>query len=263
MPRFSANLEYLFTDVPFLERFAQAKAAGFRAVEMHWLHGRDVAGVRAQLDATGLALDAINVYCGDFPAGDRGFAADPARREEFRASITQAIADATTLGVPRMHILVGKRTPERSKAEQFGSVAVNLAWAAERLAAAGKLGLIEGLNPNDNPGYLIESMADLEGLLNAVGSPALAIQFDFYHLQRVQGELLRTFARLRDRVGHIQIADAPGRNEPGTGEINYRNVLKAIDDSGYEGYVGLEYRPSGSTLDSLKWVAEYGYSIGG
>jgi hydroxypyruvate isomerase len=263
MPRFSANLEYLFTDVPFLERFERAATAGFRAVEMHWLHGRDVAAVRAQLDRTGVALDAINVYCGDFPAGDRGFAADPARREEFRASITQAIANATTLGVPRMHILVGKRTPDRSKAEQFGSVAINLAWAAERLAAAGKLGLIEGLNPNDNPGYLIESMADIEGLLNSVGSPALAIQFDFYHLQRVQGELLRTFARLCDRVGHIQIADAPGRNEPGTGEINYRTVLKAIDDAGYTGYVGLEYRPSGTTEESLRWITEYGYRISG
>ena len=263
MPQFSANLEYLFTEVPFMERFERAASAAFRAVEMHWLHGRDVTAVRSQLDRTGLALDAINVYCGDFPAGDRGFAADPGRREEFQASITGAIADATMLGVPRMHILVGKRNPERSKAEQFGSVAVNLAWAAERLAEAGKLGLIEGLNPNDNPGYLIESMADLEGLLNAVGSPALAIQFDFYHLQRVQGELLRTFARLRDRVGHIQIADAPGRNEPGTGEINYHAVLKAIDDSAYPGYVGLEYRPSGTTLDSLKWVTEYGYRIDG
>ena len=263
MPRFSANLEYLFTDVPFMERFEHASKAGFRAVETHWLHTRDTAAIRAELDRTGLALDAINVFCGDFPAGDRGFAADPARRAEFRASIEQAIADTTLLGAPKMHILVGKRIPEKSRAEQFGSVAVNLAWASERLAAAGKVGLIEGLNPIDNPGYLIESMADLVGLLNAVDSPALAIQFDFYHLQRVQGELLKTFARLHDRVGHIQIADAPGRHEPGTGEINYRNVLRAIDDVGYRGYVGLEYRPSGTTLDALKWVAEYGYSIGG
>ncbi|HVA87832.1 MAG TPA: TIM barrel protein [Candidatus Saccharimonadales bacterium] len=263
MPRFSANLEYLFTEVPFIERFGQAASAGFRAVEMHWLHGRDVAAIRAELDRTDLALDAINVFCGDFPAGDRGFAAEPSRRGEFRASVEQAIADATRLGVPKMHILVGKRIPDRSRAEQFGSVAVNLAWAAERLAGAGKVGLIEGLNPIDNPGYLIESMADLVGLLNAVGSPALAIQFDFYHLQRVQGELLRTFARLRDRVGHIQIADAPGRNEPGTGEINYRTVLKAIDEAGYTGYVGLEYRPTGSTEDSLAWIDEYGYHRGG
>ena len=263
MPRFSANLEYLFTEVPFLDRFERAAAAGFRAVELHWLHGRDVPAIKARLDQTGLVLDAMNVYCGDFGAGDRGFAADPDRRDDFRASIEAAIADATALGIPRMHVLVGKRLADRSKAEQFGSVAVNLAWAADRLTSSGKLGLIEGLNQVDNPGYLIESMADLEGLLNAVASPALAVQFDFYHLQRVQGELVRTFARLCDRVGHIQIADAPGRQEPGTGEINYRRVLEAIDNSGYRGYVGLEYRPSGTTEASLGWIGDYGYRIDG
>jgi len=263
MPRFSANLEYLFTEVPFLERFEAAAQAGFRAVEVHWLHGRDVGAIRDELDRTGLVLDAINVYCGDFPAGDRGFAAEPGRRAEFRASIEQAISDTTLLGAPKMHILVGKRNPAMPRAEQLGSVAVSLAWAAERLAAAGKVGLVELLNPYDNPGYIVESMGDVVGLLDAVDSPALAVQFDFYHLQRVSGELIRTFQQVRPKIGHIQVADNPGRNEPGTGEIDYRNVFAAIDASGWTGYVGLEYRPKTSTADSLGWVEAYGYRLEG
>ena len=186
---------------------------------MHWLHGRDVPAIRAELRRTELALDALNVYCGDFAAGDRGFAADPARRSEFRASIKQAILDAATLDAPKMHILVGKRNPAVPRAAQFATVAVNLAWAAERLNAAGKVGLLELLNPYDNPGYLIESTADVAGLLDAVGSPALRIQFDFYHLQRVEGELLRTFARLRDRSAtsrsptrRVAISPGPARS---------------------------------------------------
>ena len=263
MLRFSANLEFLFGEVPFIDRFEAAAAAGFRAVEIHFVGGRDRGAIEAALARTGLVIDAMNVDCGDFAAGERGFAADPARRAEFRASIDRAIEDAARFRIPRMHILLGRRDPAVSRTAQLGSAAVNLAWAADRLEAAGRIGLIELLNPLDNPGYILESMTDVLGLLDAVGSANLRIQFDVYHLQRVQGELIRTFEHVRDRIGHIQIADAPGRNEPGSGEIDYRTILAAIDAAGYDGYVGLEYRPLRSTVESLAWIESYGYTRGG
>ena len=262
MPKLSVNLDFLFTDSPYLERFARAAAAGFRSVEIHWGWRADVDAVADALARNGLRLDAMNVFAGDYPGGDRGFAADPGRTDTFRASIEEAIAAATRLGGPKMHILAGKRIPDLDLAEQFEALVENYAWAAERLGDAGRLGLVELLNPIDNPGYIMESMADVEELLDAVDSPSLRIQFDFYHLQRTEGELIPTLRRLADRIGHIQIADSPGRNQPGTGEINYRNVLAAVDEVGYEGYVGLEYRPKGTSEESLRWIEEYGLARG-
>ncbi len=263
MLRFSPNLEFLFLDSPFLERFARARAAGFDTVEMHFVQGRDPVAIRRALDENALTLDGFNVFCGDFPSGDRGFAADPARVREFRASIDEAVGHARLLGNRKVHVLAGKRLPDEPRGAQWDCLVANYRLAADRLGEAGVTGLAELLNPYDNPGYFMESMDDVLALVDGVGSSALRIQFDFYHLQRVQGELLHTFARVADKVGHIQIADAPGRNEPGTGEINYPNVLAAVDASGYDGHVGLEYRPSSTSEAALQWIEEYGYGRGG
>jgi hydroxypyruvate isomerase len=262
MPRLSANLEFLFTEVPFPERFERAATAGFRAVEIHFSWRADVPAVADALARTGLRLDALNVHAGDFAGGDRGFAADPGRTEAFRESIDEALAAAPTLGDPKLHILAGKRLPELDIGEQFEALVENYSWAADRLADAGRLGLIELLNPVDNPGYILESIDDVVELLDAVDSPDLRIQFDVYHVQRTQGELIPTLRRHGDRIGHVQIADAPGRNQPGTGEINYRTVLAAVDEIRYDGHVGLEYRPSGATEDALAWIEEYGLARG-
>jgi hydroxypyruvate isomerase len=261
--RFSANLEFLFVEVPFMERFARAREAGFDTVEMHWVAPRGVSAVASALESAGLTLDAFNVEVGDFSKGDRGYAADAHAESRFRETIEQAAEHATRLGNRKVHVLAGKRNPSEPRASQLARVQDRFAWAAERLASVGVTPVTELLNPHDNPGYVIESIDDVERLVDGVGPDRLRIEFDFYHLQRVQGELLNTYSRLLDRVGHIQIADAPGRNEPGTGEIDYRNVLAAIDASGYEGHIGLEYRPRTSTDAALTWIEQYGYRRGG
>jgi hydroxypyruvate isomerase len=262
MPKLSANVDFLFADVPFLQRFERARAAGFRSVECHWSWRQDVPAMAEALRVAGLRLDAMNVHGGDYPAGDRGFAADPGRFEAFREALEEALEAAAALGGPKLHILAGKRLPDLDVAEQFEALVGNYAWAAERLGDAGRLGLIELLNQVDSPGYILESMDDVVELLDAVDSPDLRIQFDVYHLQRVSGEIIPTLRRLADRIGHVQIADAPGRNQPGTGEINYASVLRAVDEVGYDGYVGLEYRPTTRTEDTLGWIEEYGFSRG-
>jgi len=263
MLRFSANLEFLFVEVPFMERFARAREAGFDTVEMHWVAPRGVSAVASALEANGLTLDAFNVEVGDFSKGDRGHAADPAGEARFRDSIEQAAEHAARLGNRKVHVLAGRRNPAEPRESQLARVQDRFAWAAERLATAGVTPVTELLNPYDNPGYVIESIGDVERLVDGVGPTRLRIEFDFYHLQRVQGELMNTYRRLFDRVGHIQIADAPGRNEPGTGEIDYRNVLAAVERSGYGGHVGLEYRPLTTTDASLAWIEQYGYRRGG
>ena len=244
MPKLSANVDFLFADVPFLQRFERARDAGFRAVECHWSWRDDVPAMADALRTTGLRLDALNANGGNYPAGDRGFAADPGRMEAFRDSVDEAIEAAAALGGPKIHILAGKRLPDLDITEQFEALVGNYAWAAERLGDAGRLGLIELLNQVDSPGYILESIDDVTELLDAVDSPDLRIQFDVYHLQRTQGELIPTLRRLADRIGHIQIADSPGRHEPGTGEINYASVLRAVDEVGYEGYVGRNSSPT-------------------
>jgi hydroxypyruvate isomerase len=265
MLRFSPNLEFLFVEVPFLERFAAARAAGFDTVEMHWVKPRGVSAIADALEQNGLTLDAFNVEVGDFSKGDRGWAADgrPGAEEAFRSTIEDAAEHASRLGNRKVHVLSGKRNPDESRDSQLARVQDRLAWAGERLAQVGVTPVTELLNPYDNPGYVIESIGDVERLVDGVGSDRLKIEFDFYHVQRVSGELLNTYRRLIDKVGHIQIADAPGRNEPGTGEIDYRNVLAAVDDSGYAGHIGLEYRPKTTSDTALAWIEQFGYRRGG
>ncbi len=265
MLRFSPNLEFLFVEVPFMERFERARAAGFDTVEMHWVKPRGVAAIAAALEANGLTLDAFNVEVGDFSKGERGYAADggPAAEDHFRETIMDAAEHAARLGNRKVHILSGKRNPAESHDSQLARIQDRFAWASEHLATVGVTPVTELLNPYDNPGYVIESIADVERLVNGVGPDRLRIEFDFYHVQRVQGELLNTYSRLFDRVGHIQIADAPGRNEPGTGEIDHRNILAAVEASGYDGHIGLEYRPKTTSDAALAWIESYGYQRGG
>ena len=260
MPRLSVNLDFLFAEVPFLERFERAAAAGFSSVECHWSWRGQVSEVSAALKAAGLRLDAMNVYGGEYVNGDRGFASDPGRMAAFQEGLEEALEAAAVLGGPKLHILAGNRLEDLDVAEQYEAMVASYAWAAERLADTGRLGLIELLNPVDNPQYILESMDDVEELIDAVESPDLRIQFDIYHLQRTSGEIIPTIRRVRDRIGHVQIADAPGRNQPGTGEINYRTVLATLDEVAYEGRVGLEYRPLGPTDASFGWIEEFGLS---
>lgn len=259
MPRFAANLSMLFTEHPVVERFERAAAAGFKAVEFLFPYNEDIAGIRAALDRTGIEQILFNLPVGDFAAGDRGMANNPAKRSEFADGVDRAIEIAGTLGVGRVNCLVGKSVPGVSHDVQWGTLKENLALAAERMQGAGIMQVVEPLNPFDAPGYFLPTPSLGFKLVEEVAHPNLFLEYDVYHAQRTEGNLTATIRREIAKIGHVQVADSPARNEPGSGEINYPFVFKALDDAGYTGWVGLEYKPSGPTETTFGWLREWGY----
>ena len=257
MPRFAANLSMLFTEHPFGERFDRAAAAGFRAVEFLFPYDEDVAAVAAALKRNGLEQVLFNLPAGAFAAGERGLAADPARAGEFCDGVARALGIAATLECRRLNCLVGRVNPELARETQLATAAENLAFAAEQAQAAGVRLLVEPLNPFDAPGFLAPTTFDALALIDRAGHPNLALQFDVYHCQRAEGNVTHRLREIVDRIGHVQIADSPDRHQPGTGEINFPFVLAALDATGYDGWVSLEYKPLGGTEASLAWLHEY------
>lgn len=255
MPRFAANLTMLFTDVPFLDRFERAAAAGFSAVEFLFPYPFRAADLRALLDRHRLDLVLHNLPAGDWDAGERGIACLPDRVAEFQSGVTKAIEHAKALGVPRLNCLIGKTPAGVDAARVHDTVRSNLRYAATELGKAGIELLIEPINTFDIPGFYLTTTRQALELADQVGAPNLRIQYDVYHAQRMEGELAGTIARHLARIGHIQIADNPGRNEPGTGEINYRFLFAHLDRIGYAGHVGCEYKPAGTTEAGLGWLA--------
>ena len=257
MPRFAANLTMLFTEVPFLERFESAARAGFEAVEFLFPYAWQASDIRRRLDAHGLRLVLHNLPAGDWEAGERGIACLPDRVEEFRAGVSRAIAMATALGVRQLNCLVGKTPagvdPRRVEETLLG----NLRFAAAALDEVGIRLLIEPINTFDIPGFHLSRTDQAARLIDAVGSPNLFIQYDLYHAQRMEGELVATLTRHLPRIAHVQIADNPGRREPGTGEIHWPHVLAALDRLGYDGWVGCEYKPATTTEAGLGWRATF------
>ncbi|RMF41160.1 MAG: hydroxypyruvate isomerase [Alphaproteobacteria bacterium] len=251
MPRFAANLSMLFPESAFLDRFARAAEAGFSAVEFLFPYDHDPALLASRRAGNGLELVLFNAPPGDWQAGDRGLACLPERIPEFRDSIEVALDYASALGCPRLHVMAGITTGRRDKDALRQTYVDNLRHAADRAASAGITVLIEPLNPFDMPGYYLNEVATAREVIAAVGRPNLKLQADIYHLQRIQGELANTLERNRDIIGHVQIADTPGRHEPGTGEINYPFLFATLDRLGYDGWVGCEYRPA--IGDGLDW----------
>ncbi|MBK8059366.1 MAG: hydroxypyruvate isomerase [Gemmatimonadetes bacterium] len=254
MPRFAANLTMLFTEVPFLERFARAAAAGFSAVEFLFPYPYAVGDLRAALDRHRLSLVLHNLPAGDWDAGERGIACLPGRTEEFRAGVETAIRYAQALGVPRLNCLVGKTPPGEDPARVHATLVDNVRHAANALDAVGLQLLVEAINPFDIPGFHLTTTAQVLALLDEVGSPNVRVQYDIYHAQRAEGELAGTLSRHLARIGHVQLADNPGRHEPGTGEINYPFLFAHLDRIGYDGYIGCEYKPAGVTEAGLGWM---------
>lgn len=257
MPRFAANLTMLFTEVPLLERFDRAAAAGFQAVEFLFPYDEDVSAIAEALQRNNLQLVLFNLPAGDFAGGDRGIANRPREMQQFRDGVAQALEIAKVLKPANLNCLVGLRAEGVHETEQMRALEENLRYAAEQAQQAGIVQLFEPLNTFDSPGYLIGTPSAGFDLLKRVNHPNLKVQYDLYHAQRMEGNLTAT---LRDRmadIGHIQIADSPGRNEPGTGEINYDYIFGILDEIGYDGWVSLEYKPSGKTEDSLGWLAQY------
>ncbi|GGX94967.1 hydroxypyruvate isomerase [Massilia dura] len=256
MPRFAANLTMLFNELPFLERFKAAADAGFKGVEYLFPYPFAKEELAAQLEQHGLTQVLHNLPAGNWEKGERGIACHPDRVEEFREGVDRAIEYATALRCRTVNCLVGIAPAGVSEDVLRQTVVDNLGYAAAKLKAAGIRLLVEPINTYDIPGFYLNRTEQALRILDEVGSDNLFVQYDVYHAQRTEGELGATLARHLNRIGHIQVADNPGRNEPGTGEINYAWLFRHIDKLGYDGWIGCEYKPAGDTRDGLRWLEE-------
>jgi hydroxypyruvate isomerase len=254
MIRYAANLTMLFNETPFLDRFERAAAAGFWAVEFLFIHTVDAGAVEQALQRHGLELVLFDPEGGDFTAGDRGYLCDPARRDHLLGTIENAVATARRVGCRRLNVLAGNRPPGIAERVLRQTVVENLRRAAPLAREAGITLLVEVLNRWESPRYFLDRLDLALDIVREVGEPNVRFQYDCYHLQRMEGQLIDGLMKSLPWIGHVQIADVPGRHQPGTGEIHYANVLSALERAGYDGYVGLEYRPSGPTEDSLAWL---------
>jgi hydroxypyruvate isomerase len=259
MPVFAANLTMLFTEVPFLERFALAKEAGFSFVEYLFPYAYRPEELKQLLDLHGLHQVLFNLPSGDWGHGDRGIAADPGRVEEFRAGVAKAVDYALVLGVDQLNCLAGKRVPGVDDARHRETLAANLKFAARLLGSKGLRLVVEACNHFDIPGFFLNRTDQALEVLDLAGEPNIFLQYDIYHAQREEGELAATLRKQLPRIGHIQLADNPGRHQPGTGEINFPFLFKELDKLGYQGHVGLEYVPSPDSRSSFGWIKEMGY----
>ncbi len=259
MPKFAANLSFLFTEASFLERFALARAAGFTAVEYHFPYDYRPSVLKERLETNGLTQVLFNLPPGDWAGGERGIGALPGRSGEFRTGVDKAIEYALALGVPRVNCLAGIRAADRGEAEHWQTLAANVRYAAEALQTHGLSLVIEAINRFDMPGFFLNKTRQVLKLIEEVAMPNVFLQYDIYHAQREEGELVSTLRAHIAQIGHIQLADNPGRHQPGTGEINYPFVLAELDALGYQGHVGLEYIPSPDTLSSLGWLKRSGF----
>ena len=254
MPRFAANLSMLFTEAPFIERFERAARAGFREVEFLFPYAHPIAELKAVLAAHDLSVVLHNLPAGNWDAGDRGMACDPARVAEFRDGVAIGVEYASALGSPNLHCMAGKAPAGVPDAALRQTFVANLRYAAGEAKKKGLKLLIEPINHFDIPGYYISRSNQALGIIDEVGADNLYLQYDIYHMQRMEGELAATMAKHLDRIAHIQLADNPGRNEPGTGEINYPFLFAHLDKIGYRGAIGCEYKPATTTEAGLGWL---------
>ncbi len=257
MPKLAANLSMMFNEAPFLDRFAAASAAGFKAVEYLFPYEYPAAELRRRLDDAGLTQALFNGPPGDWAKGERGLASLPGRQAEFRDGIKLALEYAAVLDCPLVHVMAG--IPAGVAPVTAAAIyAANLAWAGEQALAAGKRIVLEPITHRDMPGFHLNTVEQGAAVVEAIGRDRLGLQFDIYHCQITQGDVTKRMEALMPVIAHMQIADVPARNEPGTGEIGWEFVLRRIDELGYQGWVGCEYRPKGDTVAGLAWRARYG-----
>lgn len=254
MPRLAANVSMLFPQLPFLDRFAAARKAGFRYVEYQFPYDHDAAEVARRVRDAGVEVVLHNLPPGDYAKGERGIACLPGREREFREGVARGIDYAKTAGCPRMNCLAGLApADERHKAV----LVANLRYAARKLGEAGLQLMIEPINTRSVPGFFLTGSRQAVDVLNAVGEGNAFVQYDLFHMQIMEGDLAKTIEQLLPRIGHMQIADVPDRHEPGTGELNFPWLLGWIDRLGYRGAIGCEYNPAADTLSGLAWAAPY------
>jgi len=254
MPKLAANLSTLFPEREFLDRFAVARAAGFRFVEYQFPYAHSAADVANAAREAGVQVVLHNLPPGDASKGERGIASLPGREREFRESVERGIEYASAAGCPRVNCLAGLASRDKA---HFDTFVANVRYAARRLGEVGVRLMIEAINTRSVPGFFLAHSAQAIDVLNAAGEANAFLQYDMFHMQIMEGDLARTVERLLGRIGHIQIADVPDRHEPGTGELNFDFLLAHLDAIGYSGWVGCEYNPRGDTLEGLKWAKPY------
>ncbi|GAA5645078.1 hydroxypyruvate isomerase [Vibrio proteolyticus] len=257
MPKFAANLSMLFTEVDFLDRFKAAAQAGFQGVEYLFPYAFDAGEIKRKLDDNQLTQVLFNLPAGDWDAGERGIAVDPTRIEEFQAGVAMAIEYAKVLGNTQINCLAGITPKGVTPQDAHATFVVNLRYAAQELKKAGINLVIEAINTRDIPGFFLNTTEQAKAVINDVGSDNLFIQYDIYHMQIMEGDITPTVSANINQIAHVQLADNPGRHEPGTGEINYPFVLSQLDQLGYQGWVGCEYKPQSTTTDGLNWMNQY------
>lgn len=254
MPRFAANLSFLFTEVPFLESFALASAQGFKAVEFLAPYDWPAADLKALLDKHGLELVLFNAALGHWAPGERGIAAVAGREAEFDTAIAQALSYAHVLGNKLIHVMAGLDTQGADRTTYIS----NLRRAADLAAQTGVTLVIEPINTRDMPGYFLNRTGQALDVIAEVGKPNLGMQFDLYHRHLMEGDVEGGLREVKDVVRHMQIASPPDRGEPGRGDLDFKRLLALIDASGYAGHIGLEYKPRAGTIPGLKWMREMG-----
>jgi hydroxypyruvate isomerase len=261
VPRFSANLSMMFTEWPFLDRFAAAADAGFEAVEYLFPYEHPPEAIAARLSDHRLTQALFNLPPGDWAAGERGLAALPDRFEEVKAGVHTAIAYARATGVKRVHLMAGNA--DRGDPAALAAYERAVAWTAETLGAEGVSVTLEPINPRDMPGYFLNDFAFTEDLIARLALPNLELQFDLYHRQVLHGDVVMALRRMLPIVGHVQVASVPSRHEPTHEEMNDAFVFAELDRLGYSGFIGCEYRPRAGTVEGLGWFEPYRPRRGG
>lgn len=254
MPRFSANLGFLFSNRPEIERVTAAASCGFRAVEMHWPYQVPARDMREALAAHDLTMLGLNMPVGNVTASDFGLAALPGRESEFQHALDQALSYGSAIQATAIHCIAGIVSPDDLAAAERTFIA-NLQIAADKAGQAGMTILIEPMNHRDRPGYFLHHVEQAAAIIEQAGRRNIKLMFDCYHVQITQGDLITRLRTHLDLIGHVQIAAVPSRAEPDEGEVNYREIFQTLDSLGYQGWIGAEYRPRGRTEDGLGWLS--------
>ncbi|KUO50827.1 MAG: hydroxypyruvate isomerase [Desulfitibacter sp. BRH_c19] len=261
MLRFTANLTFLFTELPFMERFGAARKAGFNYVEFMFPYDFNLDEIEKQLKQHSLKLVLFNLSAGNWEEGDRGIAFNPERKSEFRGGVEKGIAAAQKFGVNRVNCLVGKVDEQSSNSSIWENLVENICYAADEFAKYDINLMVEPINHYDIPGFYLNTTDAVLKLISEVNRPNVYLQYDIYHAERETENHKSILNNYFDKIGHIQIADNPGRHQPGTGDIDFTFLFDEIERLGYNGYIGLEYKPEPNTFESLGWVKEYGYKL--
>lgn len=260
--KFAANLSFLYQDLPFLDRIAAAARDGFEGVEYLFPYDFPARDIKQRLGDAGIAQALFNAPAGDWAQGERGISSLPGRIEEFRTGVLKALDYAGELGNTRVHVMAGLLPADADRAARRDLYQANVAWAAEQAAGRGITIVLEPINQRDMPGYLLSYQQDALAVIDAIGATNLLVQFDCYHCQIMEGDIAMKLRAMFELIGHVQIASVPSRNEPDGQELNYPYVFQLLDELGYAGWVGCEYKPRAATSAGLGWLRAYRQSIG-